>query len=66
MAKYKNTSEETLTVPGIGEVVPGAVIEMAEDFHNGNFERVTGGGSKKAKESIEEVEDLQINKEDVK
>lgn len=61
MAKYKNTSEETIIVTGIGEVEPGAVIEMAEDFHNGNFERVTVG--KKAKE---EVEDLQINNDDVK
>ncbi len=39
MAKYKNKTKETLSIPGIGVVKPGEIIE-AENFNNANFEKV--------------------------
>jgi hypothetical protein len=40
MAKYKNITKDELTVPGIGVVKPGAIVEAPEGFHNINFEKV--------------------------
>lgn len=40
MPKYKNVSEDTLTLPGIGEVKPGETVEAEEGFNNANFEKV--------------------------
>lgn len=38
--KYKNISQETLALPGIGVVEPGQIIEVEEGFNNANFEKV--------------------------
>jgi hypothetical protein len=40
MAKYKNISKDELTVPNVGVVKSGEIVETPEDFHNINFERV--------------------------
>jgi hypothetical protein len=55
MAKYKNTTEYILTVPGIGEVEPGEIVEAPEGFHNINFELV--------KEKVEAKKEIK-NKEE--
>lgn len=41
MATFKNTSDNDLEVPGVGMVQAGAQVELPEDFHNANFERVS-------------------------
>ena len=38
--KVKNITKEELTVPEIGIVKPGEVVEAPEGFHNINFEKV--------------------------
>lgn len=40
MIKFKNISDQELTVPGIGIIKPGEVVDAPADFHNVNFERV--------------------------
>jgi len=53
-AKFKNITDQTLTVIGVGIVEPGETVEAPEDFNNANFQRVT-----KTKE-IKEVKDKEI------
>lgn len=53
-AKFKNITEQTLNVIGIGIVEPGETVEAPDDFHNANFQRVI-----KTKE-IKEVKDKEI------
>jgi len=38
--KIKNITKETLTVPGIGIINPGEIVDAPEDFHNINFEKI--------------------------
>jgi len=38
--KYKNISEKTLEVPGVGVIKPGAIVDISGDFNNKNFEKV--------------------------
>jgi len=38
--KYKNITSQELTVPGIGIVKPGEIVEAPKGFHNINFEKV--------------------------
>ena len=45
--KVKNITKEELMVPNVGIIKPGAIVEVPEDFHNINFERVE---NKKTKE----------------
>jgi hypothetical protein len=40
MAKYKNISKEDLTLVNVGIVKSGEVVELPEDFHNANFEKI--------------------------
>lgn len=40
MNKYRNIARRELTVPGVGVVAPGGVIEAHEGFRNANFRRV--------------------------
>lgn len=53
-AKFKNITDHTLTVIGIGIVGPGETVEAPDDFYNANFQRVT-----RTKE-IKEVKDKEI------
>jgi hypothetical protein len=53
-AKFKNITDQTLTVIGVGIVEPGETVEAPDDFHNVNFQRVT-----RTKE-IKEVKDKEI------
>jgi hypothetical protein len=39
MAKYKNTTKEELTIPNVGIVKPGEIVELPDDFNNANFKR---------------------------
>ena len=39
MKKYKNISEQELSIPEIGTIQPGGIVE-AEDINNANFEEV--------------------------
>lgn len=47
MAKYKNITKNELTVPNVGVVKPGEIVETPEDFHNINFEKVEEKENKK-------------------
>ncbi len=38
--KFKNISEQDLSVPGVGIVKAGEVADLPNDFHNANFKRV--------------------------
>jgi hypothetical protein len=38
--KYKNITTEDLILVGIGTVNAGEVVELPENFHNVNFEKV--------------------------
>lgn len=40
MLKVKNISSEILSVPNVGEVEPGEIVEVQDGFHNANFEIV--------------------------
>ena len=40
MPKFKNISHQKLTIPGVGSVEAGQTVELPENFHNANFERV--------------------------
>lgn len=40
MKKYKNISDSTQELIGVGVVAPGATIETSFDVNNGNFELV--------------------------
>lgn len=40
MAKYKNITKQDLTIPNVGIVKAGEVVELPEEFHNVNFEKV--------------------------
>jgi hypothetical protein len=51
-AKFKNITDEALTVIGIGIVEAGATVEMPEDFHNANFQRIT--------KEVKEIKDKEI------
>lgn len=55
---YKNISEQTLSIPGVGVVEPGEVIKSSEPINNANLELVAGGDTapKKDKETINENE----------
>ena len=52
MAKYKNITENELTVPGIGIVKPGETVEAPEGFHNVNFEKIEERKKQKEEEEI--------------
>lgn len=39
-AKFKNISEDKLSIPDFGEVEAGEIIEMPENFNNSNFKKV--------------------------
>jgi len=54
--EYKNVSEETLMLPGIGVVEPGQIIEVEEGFNNANFEKVGETEIHKPKRRKEESE----------
>jgi hypothetical protein len=51
-AKFKNITDETLTVIGVGIVEAGETVELPEDFHNSNFQRIT--------KEIKEIKDKEI------
>ena len=51
-AKFKNITEESLTVIGVGIVEAGAIVELPEDFHNANFQRIT--------KEVKEIKDKEI------
>lgn len=38
--KFKNITENDYTIPGVGLVKAGEIVEMPEGFHNGNFEEI--------------------------
>lgn len=38
--RFINAASEALTIPGIGQIEPGEVVELPENFHNANFKRV--------------------------
>ena len=40
MKKYKNISDSTQELMGVGVVAPGEIIETSVDVNNGNFELV--------------------------
>ena len=40
MTKFKNIADRDQTVPGVGIVKAGEIVELPETFHNANFERV--------------------------
>lgn len=40
-AKFKNKSEQDLNVIGFGIVKSGETVELPEDFHNANFQKIT-------------------------
>ncbi len=40
MAKFKNISKEELSILNHGIVKPGEIVELPDDFHNANFERI--------------------------
>lgn len=48
--KYKNISDQTLTVPEIGTVAPGGIVEAPAEFRNANFEAVKEKEQEKNKE----------------
>ena len=51
MAKFKNISKDELTVPNVGVVKPGEIVEAPEEFHNINFEKVEESKPKTQKQS---------------
>lgn len=53
MPQFKNTTNETLTLPDIGIVGPGQVITAPEGFNNANFTRV-GKAEKPAPADLQE------------
>lgn len=58
MAKYKNISDQLLTVTGVGPVNPGEVVELADDFNNANFEKVAEEkASKKQQAKVEDTDE---------
>ncbi|MDD5068488.1 MAG: hypothetical protein PHN89_02730 [Candidatus Pacebacteria bacterium] len=48
MEKFRNKTKQELTVPGVGVVGPGEIVEAPDNFHNANFEKI---GDKKIKEN---------------
>lgn len=38
--KFKNISDQDLSIPDVGIVKAGEVAELPESFHNANFQRV--------------------------
>ena len=55
--KFKNISEQDLSVPGVGTIKAGEVADLPEDFHNANFKKVTtpaGGQTKEPEDKVEE------------
>lgn len=38
--KYKNISDQDLSIPGVGIVKAGEVADLPEGFHNANFQSV--------------------------
>ena len=50
--KYKNITEQEVTIPGVGIIEAGEEVEMPKDFNNANFKLV-----KSSKTKVEEDED---------
>jgi len=59
--KYKNISKQDLTLPGIGLVKAGGIIEQPDGFNNANFEKVEE--AKKTKEAPESPKEKSSEKE---
>jgi len=60
--KVKNITNQDLTIPGIGLVKAGGVVEVPEGFHNANFEKVKVE-EKKVETKQEEIKKENNNKE---
>ncbi len=56
MKQVKNISDQELAVHGVGMVKPEQVVSVPDDFHNGNFEDVTGEAAKDETKTEDEVE----------
>ncbi len=52
--KYKYTGEIVVSIPGVGEVKPGDVIETDVEIDNPQFELITEDSKKSKKEEKEE------------
>lgn len=57
MEKFKNISDTDLTIPNVGVVKAGEVVELPADFHNANFEKVEKKSAKKEEEK-KDIKDL--------
>jgi hypothetical protein len=53
-------SDKDLSIPGVGIVESGEIVELPESFHNANFQLVETQKSKKEKVELDEEN---INKE---
>jgi hypothetical protein len=53
--KVKNITDQDLTLPGIGHVKAGGIIEVPEGFHNANFEKV------KEEDKVDDKKDEKVN-----
>lgn len=59
MNKYKNISDQEVTLPGVGIIKPGEEVEMTKGFNNANFKLVKNS----SKSKVEDDEDLEIKKD---
>ena len=62
--KFKNISEQDLSVPGVGIVKAGEIADLPADFHNANFKRVVApaGAPNKVPENKETNQVVPENK----
>lgn len=55
MAKYKNISDQTQVLMGIGEVKPSAIIETDVEINNPNFQKIEAGKTLTGVDPVTEV-----------
>jgi hypothetical protein len=54
--RFKNKTNEDLSIPGIGLVKAGGIVNLPNNFHNANFEKVV------EKKEIDIKKEGQVNK----
>jgi hypothetical protein len=56
-SKFKNITDSDLSVIGFGIVKAGETVELPNDFHNANFQRITKEVKEVKNKEIKETKD---------